>query len=80
MLGTTTKLSIPFQVLKEIFFLGIGLTVTEIKTVVSRSQTLMRKDGAQHNAVSVYEFHLQMTYLDCASELVRTCIMMHDGR
>ena len=35
MLGTTTKLSIPFQVLKEreIFFLGLGLTVTEIKKV-----------------------------------------------
>ena len=31
MLGTTTKLSIPFQVLKEIFFLGLGLTVTEIQ-------------------------------------------------
>ena len=36
MLGTTTKLSMPFQVLglwlhlKEIFFLGLGLTVTEI--------------------------------------------------
>ena len=28
-LGTTTKLSMPFQVLKEIFFLGLGLTVTE---------------------------------------------------
>ena len=36
MLGTTTKLSMPFQVLvlwlhlKEMFFLGLGLTVTEI--------------------------------------------------
>ena len=30
MLGTITKLSMPFQVLKEIFFLGLGLTVTEI--------------------------------------------------
>ena len=36
MLGTTTKLSMPFQVLglwlhlKELLFLGLGLTVTEI--------------------------------------------------
>ena len=28
MLGATTKLYIPFQVLKKVFFLGLGPTVT----------------------------------------------------
>ena len=38
MLGTTTKLSMPFQILvlwlhlEEIFFLGLGLTLPEIIT------------------------------------------------
>ena len=40
MLGTTTKLSTPFQVLKEIFFLGLGLTVTEIKHQKVQKQDL----------------------------------------
>ena len=31
MFGTTTKLSMEFQVLKEILFLGLGLTVTSEK-------------------------------------------------
>ena len=31
MLGTTTKLSMQFQVLKEIFFLGLGLRLTSKK-------------------------------------------------
>ena len=30
MLGTTTKSSMPFQFLKELFPLGLGLTVTDI--------------------------------------------------
>ena len=30
MLATTTKFSTPFQILKEIFFLGLGLMVTDI--------------------------------------------------
>ena len=29
MLGTTTKLSMPFQVLKEMLFFGLGPTLTE---------------------------------------------------
>ena len=40
MLGTTTKLSMPFQVLKEIFFLGLGLTVTEINIKKVQEQDL----------------------------------------
>ena len=32
MLGTTTKLSMQFQVLKEMFFLGLGLTLTQKST------------------------------------------------
>ena len=40
MLGTTTKLSMPFQVLKEIFFLGLGLTVTEINIKKVQKQDL----------------------------------------
>ena len=40
MLGTTTKLSIPFQFLKEIFFLGLGLTVTEINIKKVQKQDL----------------------------------------
>ena len=39
-LRTTTKLSIPFQVLKEIFFLGLGLTVTEINIKKVQKQDL----------------------------------------
>ena len=38
MLGTTTKLSMPFQILKEISFLG--LTVTEINIKKYRNKTL----------------------------------------
>ena len=44
MLGATTKLSMPFQVLglwlhlKEIFFLGLGLTVTEINIKKGQKQ------------------------------------------
>ena len=44
MLGTTTKLSMPFQVLglwlhlKEISFLVLGLTVTEIKIKIKKVQ------------------------------------------
>ena len=40
MLGTTTKLSMQFQVLKEIFFLGSGLTVTEINIKKVQKQDL----------------------------------------
>ena len=40
MLGTTTKVSIPFQVLKETFFLGLGLTVTEINIKKVQKQDL----------------------------------------
>ena len=44
--GTTTKLLTPFQVLvlwlhlKEIFFLGLGLTVTEINIIKVQKQDL----------------------------------------
>ena len=38
MLGTTTKLSMPFQVVEEISFLG--LTVTEINIKKYRNKTL----------------------------------------
>ena len=46
MLGTTTKLSMPLQVLglwlhlEEIFFLGLGLTVTEINIKKEQKQDL----------------------------------------
>ena len=40
MLGTTTKLSMQFQVLKEIFFLGLGPTVTEINIKKVQKQYL----------------------------------------
>ena len=38
--GTTSKLSMQFQVLKEIFFVGLGLTVTEIKIKKVQKQHL----------------------------------------
>ena len=40
MLGTTTKLSMLFQVLKEIFFLDLGLTVAEINIKKAQKQDL----------------------------------------
>ena len=40
MLGTTIKLSMPFQVLKEIFFLGLGLSVAKINIKKNRNKTL----------------------------------------
>ena len=40
MLRTTTKLSMPFYVLKEIFFLGLGVTVTEINNKKVQKQDL----------------------------------------
>ena len=40
MLGTTTKFSVPFQVLKGIFFLGLGLTVAEINIKKVQKQDL----------------------------------------
>ena len=40
MLGTTAKLSIPFQVLKEIIFFGLVLTVTEINIKKVQKQDL----------------------------------------
>ena len=40
MLGTTTRLSMPFRVLKEIFFLVLGLTVTEISIKKVQKQNL----------------------------------------
>ena len=40
MLGTTAKLLMQFQVLKEIFFLGLGLTVTEINIKKLQKQDL----------------------------------------
>ena len=39
MLGTTAKLSMPFRVWKEIFFLCLGLTVTEINIKKYRKKT-----------------------------------------
>ena len=48
MLGTATKLSMPFQVLKEMFFLGLGLAVTEIdiKSTETRLKNVKRcRDG-----------------------------------
>ena len=47
MLGTTTKLSMPFQVLKEIFFLGLGLTVTEINIKKVQKQDLKNVKGCR---------------------------------
>ena len=44
MYGTTTKLSILFQVLKEIFFLGLGLTITEINFKKVSKQDRLKKD------------------------------------
>ena len=41
MLGTTTKLSMPFQVWKEMSCLGIGLTVTEIIIKKGQKQDLI---------------------------------------
>ena len=40
MLGTTTKLSMPFQGLKEILFFGLGPTVTEINIKIVQKQDL----------------------------------------
>ena len=53
MLGTTTKLSIPFQVLKEIFFLGLGLTVTEINIKKVQKQDLKKKKNIKNVIVKV---------------------------
>ena len=40
MLGTTTKLSMQFQVLKEILFFSLGRTVTEINIKKVQKQDL----------------------------------------
>ena len=52
MLGTTTKLSVHFQVLKEAFLLGLDLTVTEINIKKVQKQDLktlkMYKDVGRH--------------------------------
>ena len=51
MLGTTTKMSMSFQVLglwlhlKEMFFLGLGITVTEIKSTETRLKKHRCRDG-----------------------------------
>ena len=42
LLGTTTKLSMPFQVLEEMLFLDLGLTVTEIN-IKKDTQTRLKK-------------------------------------
>ena len=44
MLGTTAKLSMPFHVWKEIFFLCLGLTVTEINIKKVQKQDLNIKN------------------------------------
>ena len=45
MLGTTAKVSIPFHVWKQIFFLCLGLTVTEIN--IKSAETRLKKKTLQ---------------------------------